>query len=237
MVPTSHGQARRRRPTPSTTGPTPSPSASCSPSSVPLRPTGRGPRPPRTRRSQEHRIPRPAWPHTTGTTLAPCTRRPPGTPTGARGTVPAQTAVEVAGHGLVGQLLPEAIPPLEPLLPRPLHPLVEGVEKTPECRLPGVPWPADATGAQYVPPEAGSGRDAGGSRRWTIHRRGEESGSQPRRPESDDHSGQANSRTSQPALRSTRPLWESPPSVALLNNGGEGSPSPGIGTWAGSRRR
>ena len=81
------------------------------------------------------------------------------------------------GHGLVRQAPPEAVPALEPLLPRPLHSLVEGVEKTPKRRLPGIPRPVDATGALHVPPEAGSGRDAGGSRRRTIRRSGDKTGS------------------------------------------------------------
>jgi hypothetical protein len=79
--------------------------------------------------------------------------------------------VEVAGHRLVRQPPPEAVLPLEPLLPRPLHPLVEGVEKTPKRRLPGVPGPIDTTGVLHFPPEAGSGRDAGKSCRRTLRLR------------------------------------------------------------------
>jgi hypothetical protein len=80
--------------------------------------------------------------------------------------------IEVACHHLVREPPPEAVPPLEPLLPLPLDAFVERVEKAPKRRLPGVPRPIDATGALHVPPEAGSGRDAGGSRRRTIRRSG-----------------------------------------------------------------
>jgi hypothetical protein len=72
---------------------------------------------------------------------------------------------------------PETVLPLVPLLPRRLHPLVQGVEKTPQRCLPGIPRPVDATGALHVPPEAGSGRDAGGSRQRRIRRSGDETGS------------------------------------------------------------
>jgi hypothetical protein len=108
--------------------------------------------------------PPPAWPRTRGTDRAPCRRRPPGASAGNVGTAPAHAAVEVAGHRPVREPPPEDVLALV-LLPRSLHPLTERVEKTAKGCIPGIPRPVDATGALHVPPEAGSGRGDGGSRR------------------------------------------------------------------------
>jgi hypothetical protein len=75
--------------------------------------------------------------------------------------------VEVARDHLVHETPPEAVAPLEALLPRALDPVVEGVEETEQRRLPRIPRPVDPATDLHAQPEAG-GRAAGGKGRPAL---------------------------------------------------------------------